>query len=876
MLRRHFLRSLSGTLASLYAASQIYSSKAQSDAVPTEISPSSSDTENVKTMGDASMLLELKAPISTWDEAIPLGDCDIGGLLWGEGNTVKLSLDCGGLWDNRTPEIFKQADWNYATIQKLVAEGNQAEISRRFDAPYETFPYPTKLPGARLEITFPDDEVDTSVHSENDADELNAEEYPEIDVVILNDEKGVTKPKETVHTTDGEKQIRQWELDKFTLNLRNASGQAVFTNGEMFSGFFNDNIAIFHTSHHHPVLKLVAPSSIEKLGYPPAETGEAALPNDKAADGRYSWIQIKQPDECGGLWYTVVALSRLIRGERWIAISFTASSEAMRSYESDGDDNPDSRFVDKWNREPLFAGLEVARRFAFEYRVKRSDFGPDVNWREHENKWNSFWDKSNVSLPDPAIQKHYQLVRYFYGAASSGHSPIPLQGLWTADAGTLPPWKGDYHHDLNTQYTYIAYYTPGHMDQGFTFLRFMFELSERHRQFAKDFYGVSEGLIVPGVMGVDGQPLAGWSQYALSPTMSGWVAQHFYLHWKYFQNGHFLRTFAYPYCREIGVALSQILREETNEHGQTVLRLPLSSSCELHDNSIRAWITPNSNQDIAILTHLYQSLVEMAKAMKKEEDVQRWTQILEKIEPLEVDENSVLKISRDESFAESHRHHAHLMAIHPFGTLNVDGGEADRKTILASLDALREKGTSVWCGYSFAWASCLESRAGRGNEAYEYLSTFVRAFILRNGFHANGDQTRSGLSNFTYRPFTLEGNFAAMQAVHEMLLQSWGGKIRLFPAIPDHWKTTGQTVSFVDWRAENGWSVSATMRDGTITYLKIVRVIWDETPEDDALCVVLPMNELPPQQSGPKANLADRVLTMRLKYGETLMFGSDA
>jgi alpha-L-fucosidase 2 len=45
---------------------------------------------------------------------------------------------------------------------------------------------------------------------------------------------------------------------------------------------------------------------------------------------------------------------------------------------------------------------------------------------------------------------------------------------------------------------------------------------------------------------------------------------------------------------------------------------------------------------------------------------------------------------------------------------------------------------------------------------------FVNAFTLRNGFHANGDQTKSGYSDFTYRPFTLEGNFLASQAVHEM------------------------------------------------------------------------------------------------------------
>lgn len=862
MLRRHFLRNMSGTLASLYAASRMRNIQAQStsDSLVANSSEASSHTETTAIAADPAMRLELNVPISTWDEAIPIGDCDMGGLLWGEGNTVKLSLDCGGLWDNRTPEIFKQADWNYATIQKLVAEGNQTEISRLFDVPYDTLPYPTKLPGARLEITFPDDEMDGG-------------EIPSTD------EKNASESEKDAHSKGDGKRLRTWKLNKFTLDLRNAIGQAVFANGETLTGFFTKDLAIFHTSHLHPELKLVAPTSIAQLGYPPAETGEAVLLDDQDADGRYSWIQIKQPDECGGLWYTVVALSRLVRGERWMAVSFTVSSKEMRSCESK-DDNPDARFVEELSHDPLAAGLWIARG-AFEYRVNADDFGPEVHRRQHDEKWTQFWEKSNVSLPDPAIQKHYQLARYFYGASSSGGFPIPLQGLWTADAGTLPPWKGDYHHDLNTQYTYSAYYTPGHFAQGFTFLRFMFDLSERHRQFAKDFYGVSEGLIVPGVMGVDGQPLAGWSQYSLSPTMSGWVSQHFYLHWKYTHDSHFLRTFAYPYCREIGIALSQILREEKDDHGQAVLRLPLSSSCELHDNSIHAWITPNSNQDVAILTHLYHSLVEMAGTMKNEEDTQRWTQILEKLEPLAVDENSVLKISRDEAFMESHRHHAHLMAIHPFGTLNMDGGETNRKTILASLDALRAKGTSAWCGYSFAWASCLESRAGRGNEAYEYLSTFVRAFILRNGFHANGDQTKSGLSNFTYRPFTLEGNFAAMQAVHEMLLQSWGGKIRLFPAIPDHWRAEDQTISFVNWRTECGVVVSATMRDGKLTYLKIARGLDGDGIlfSGLSLSVVLPVDELPSQQTGLRATLVERELTLRFEGSEgneILIFGSNA
>lgn len=45
--------------------------------------------------------LSLAAPITTWDEGIPLGNGLTGGLLWGGGNQLNVSLDRGDLWDER-------------------------------------------------------------------------------------------------------------------------------------------------------------------------------------------------------------------------------------------------------------------------------------------------------------------------------------------------------------------------------------------------------------------------------------------------------------------------------------------------------------------------------------------------------------------------------------------------------------------------------------------------------------------------------------------------------------------------------------------------------------------------------------------------------
>jgi hypothetical protein len=50
-----------------------------------------------------------------------------------------------------------------------------------------------------------------------------------------------------------------------------------------------------------------------------------------------------------------------------------------------------------------------------------------------------------------------------------------------------------------------------------------------------------------------------------------------------------------------------------------------------------------------------------------------------------------------------------------------------------------------------------------------------------------------------------------------MLLQSWGGKIRVFPAFPSAWKD----ASFYNLRSEGGFVVSAVKKDGITKFISI-------------------------------------------------------
>jgi len=434
--------------------------------------------------------------------------------------------------------------------------------------------------------------------------------------------------------------------------------------------------------------------------------------------------------------------------------------------------------------------------------------------RRHAAWWRQFWSTSAVDLPDEGIQHHYELAQYFYGAASRrGSAPIALQGVWTADEGGLPPWKGDYHHDLNTQMTYWAYLAAGHLDEGLCFLDWLWSLLPAARDFARRFYG-APGACLPAVSSLTGQPLGGWAQYTFSPANMAWRAHAFYQHWRHTMDDAFLAERAYPWCTEVGTFVEAVL--EPQPDGK--LRLPISSSPEIHDISPLAWVQPDSNFDLALLRWLSGALAEMAAVLGRLQDAHRWSGLLGRLDCLHVQgEQGPLKVSADELLRESHRHHSHLMAIHPLSLLHTVQGERSRQIMDQSLHQIDILGTGRWTGYSFAWMSCIAARAHQSEHALNMLELYLKAFVSRNGFHLNGDFKNLGLSHYKYRPFTLEGNFAAAQAVHEMLVQVAEGVLTVFPAAPAAWGD----VAFDRLRVDGGFLVSARRSNGRNAFVRI-------------------------------------------------------
>ena len=678
------------------------------------------------------MNLELTAPITRWDEAIPLGNGMLGGLFWGGDNMLRLSLDRGDLWDERPAPGDPLGGFTYFRMAELVAQKNNAAICEVTEKLAYDQVHPTKLPAGRLELEFAPAEKVTS----------------------------------------------------FALDFATATGRANLASGGRAEVFFSavKPYAVLRVSGTTiQAMRLVAPACARKLHYPEAELGE---------EGLAQWF-VQTTAE--GHKFCVYAQTRQMADATFLATAVA------------------------WSPTDGVHVLAVARA-----RVESAlKLGYIAAHKPHAEWWRTFWAKSTVRLPDPDVQRHYEFGQYLYGSASrAGSPPMPQQGVWTADAGELPPWKGDYHNDVNTQMTYLGYQAAGRFEEGRTLLDFLHARLPEFRQFAKKFFE-TPGAAVPGTMTLGGRPLGGWAQYSLSPTSGAWVGQLFYLHWRYTRDDKFLREVALPWCREIGECLAALMGPDS----RGVLVLPLSSSPHAWHNGQRAWVTPNSTYDISCLRMLFLALQEMSDAAGEDEETARWRQIAGALGPVPVSVHGLIQISANEELTFSHRHFSTMMGLYPFNLLSVEGSDKEQTLVRRNLAELDRLGVREWGGSSYTWMAALRARSGDAELALWHLKAYLHAFVSRNGFHLTCDLTKSGFSSFENRAFTLEGNGLACAAVHEMLLQGWDahpgtggwGAIRIFPAMPWRW----HVAEFTDLMAEGGYKVSARRENNATVWFRI-------------------------------------------------------
>lgn len=421
--------------------------------------------------------------------------------------------------------------------------------------------------------------------------------------------------------------------------------------------------------------------------------------------------------------------------------------------------------------------------------------------------WADYWSRGQVRLPEPSIEKtYYAGMSQFGSAARRGGPPASLQGVWTTDAGRLPPWKGDYHHDLNTQMTYWPAYVGDQLEAGLGFLDWLWDTREACRAWTRQFFGL-DGLNVPMTADILNRQIGGWRQYTHSVSTSAWLSHHFHQHWRYSQDRAFLADRAYPYLGDV-CRFVEGISEQRNARGYRTVAL--SSSPEVGDNTPEAWLSDWSNYDLTLFRWVLGATADMADALERPDEAARWRGVAGELPDVSLSETGALLVAPGIDYPGHHRHFSHAVGVHPLGLFDgLDARPEARGIARATAQGIDAASGAFWMGYSHAWAAAISARVGDGETARRRLIDYATAFVFPNGFHANGDWRGVGIGMAPFGAFTIEGAMGASDAIQTMLLQSAPGRLRLFPAIPHVWSN----VSFCGLRADGAVRVSAVIEE---------------------------------------------------------------
>jgi alpha-L-fucosidase 2 len=706
-----------------------------------------------------------RAPLE-WVDGIPLANGSIGAMIWGDGSPLHFTLDSYDVWETRTMWPGDDPKFTFANLRRLKEEGRLDEFEdvalriRRMRFTDNPPPYPSRLSLGRMELGWPE------------------------------------PPKEFAARLD-------LARARATTTLTLARGRATVS-------------AFVASTRDVLVVEIRCPQGVP---LPEIKLSPAAVDDESRKLFRsWNYPDLEIREEPGrhilfrrysvGKEYSIVAEEARSGRSLTVFLTIAAGKEGDRT-----EDRTLRRLA-----EARKAGVPALRA-------------------EHEEDWEKFWEKSAIQLPDSRLENLYYAELYkHYCSSRPGHLPVTLQGLWTTD-GSWPPWRGTYTADMNVEESYWPIYASNHLESGEPLYEMYWRNLPYHRKIGAYWYG-KKIAIVTGEHGPGGEifPM-GLFPDTHSPSNGAWIAHSFWCHWLYSQDKKFLRERAYPFLKEMVQGYLHIIEKRADGK----YHIPFCDSPEFFCGQADS-LGDDNNLDIALLRFLLESLLDSQKHLRaRDPDCARWEEVLRDLIPYATAPSGLFEYgclglgrkdpkpdTRNEMclslraglpLPHTHRHHAHLMAIYPLGTIDPERSDEERRLVEKSLEDLIYKGTGEWAGWSFPWASLMASRAGKPRMANHFLQTYMEGFIRPNTFHNNGSEPAdpNGIIAGQGTAMTLEGGFAAAAAILEMLLQSQHGLIRLFPTCPPMW----QDIQFVNLRAEGAFLVSARKRDGCVLSVEI-------------------------------------------------------
>ena len=463
--------------------------------------------------------------------------------------------------------------------------------------------------------------------------------------------------------------------------------------------------------------------------------------------------------------------------------------------------------------------------------------GADAVIADHEQWWRDYWMRGLATVGDRAVEKWYYVSLYLCGALlEPGRQTPGLQGIWCGE--DFPRWCGDYHSNVNIQAIYWGLLANNRLDLMEPYLSHFNRTAGHARAVARDYYQM-RGLRFPHMGSIGGHELSPPNMLGTDPCGTPWVAQLFWQYYQYTRDRRFLREVAYPILRDAALFCSDFLTPDKQAGQWTIVpvvhfevRRYSANQRGVSTQPFEMW-GANSLYAQAMFRLAFNQAIRAAQVLGVDEDHQReWRDKLEHLVPPPVTQDGYWKAWGDCNPVYGW-HNFLLPLVFPAELVSQFHGPREwLEQARATWRHLKESGLPSNTGLAWCGGQGISEilRIGEVDEAFRgarwpAMKTNCRRDEVPIGMLVRADeQQENGLSVSRLTPVLQVDHGPGMcRVLAEMLVLGLDGIIRLFAGIP-----SGVPARFLSLRAPGGFLITAEKRNEVPDYV-LIRATQDET-----------------------------------------------